>query len=224
MLLEYKNFFSEIECDSIIKFCSREMKPIASSNPFNNKAEFFFTPENNLTGMVFNVNDVKIKWAIKRLCDELNLDIEKLEHPRFQKYEIGGSYRNHYDFILIDQKYSNYHLSRGGQRLKSLIIYLNDDFEGGETVFPKKDLIIKPEIGKVVEWTNVIEKSDTQSKESYDWSTLHGSTPIISGNKFTLIIFERERKFIGTPKEWLNRFPSKPSKNENKVSGFHYEN
>lgn len=217
MILEHKKFFSKIECDTLIKFCLlKKLKPIATSNPFDKNAKFFFNPENNVKGLVFDVKDKIISWAIKRICKELTVDENKLEHPRFQEYETLGSYRDHYDFILVDRPYTNYHFSRGGQRLKSFIVYLNDDFKGGETIFKKQNLIIRPEIGKIVEWTNVLPKTDINSKESYDLSTLHSSSPVTVGKKYSLVLFEREHKFIGTEEEWLNRFPDQPSENENK--------
>lgn len=224
MLLEHKNLFTLEECKSLIELCSSDTRPISASNPYSSKGKFFFTPENNLKGNVFDVRDKKINWVINRLCTHLKINLENLEHPRFQEYSIGGTYRNHYDFILLDYKYTNYHLSRGGQRIKSFVIYLNDDYEGGETIFPKQNIIIKPEAGKVIEWTNINPNIDTRSQESYNWSTLHGSLPVTKGIKYVFAIFEREQKFIGTSQEWLDRFPSKPSKNEDKVKGIFYGN
>jgi len=224
MLLEHKNIFTSEECKSLIKLCSSDIRTISASNPYSSKAEFFFTPENHLKGNVFDVKDKKIDWAINRFCDRLKVNPEHLEHPRLQEYIVGGTYRDHYDFILLDYKYTDYHLSRGGQRVRSFIFYLNDDFEGGETHFSKQNIVIKPETGKIIEWTNVIPSIDTKSKESYNWDTLHGSSPVIKGTKYIFAIFEREQKFIGTPQEWSNRFPTQPSENESKVKGIPNEN
>lgn len=220
MVYQHKNILSPTECKKLIKLCSSDLRPIASSNPFDLKADFFFTPENELKGTVFEVNDERISWLIDRICSHFKINPENLEHPRFQKYKVGGTYRSHYDFILLDKEYTEYHFSRGGQRIKSYILYLNDDFEGGETIFPRKSIIVEPEVGKIIEWNNVVPGIDINSKESYDLTTSHSALPVLKGTKYIFAIFLRERSFIGTKQEWLKRFPERPSKHENKVKGF----
>ena len=39
-------------------------------------------------------------------------------------------------------------LKRGGNRYATFLLYLNDDFEDGETYFPLRNKKIKPEKGK----------------------------------------------------------------------------
>lgn len=50
---------------------------------------------------------------------------------RFSKYNEGGEFKIHKDGINQD--------SRGGRSIATLNIFLNDDFEGGETDFYKDD-------------------------------------------------------------------------------------
>jgi prolyl 4-hydroxylase len=57
-------------------------------------------------------------------------------------------------FIVLRYKEGNFideHADRAtARRILSGLIYLNDDFEGGELIFPRQNLTIKPEAGMVV--------------------------------------------------------------------------
>lgn len=57
----------------------------------------------------------------------------------------------------------------------SAVAYLNDDYEGGEIVFPRFDLSIKPEPGDLVVFPSTF---------IYE----HSSEPIISGNKYSIVV------------------------------------
>ena len=57
-------------------------------------------------------------------------------------------------------------------RYFSVVCYLNEDFTGGETVFPGLDFATTPETGKAIVFPS---------------DYLHGSKPVISGEKFVLV-------------------------------------
>jgi len=81
-------------------------------------------------------------------------------------------------------------MDRGGQRKYSALIYLNDDFEGGETYFPKINYTVKPEIGKMVIWENL------NKDNSLNYDSLHAGLPVLSNEKWICIVWVRETKFI----------------------------
>lgn len=61
----------------------------------------------------------------------LNVDLKQMEEPQLVRYRTGEEFSWHYDEIPSAQ------LSNGGQRLSTLLVYLNDleDDRGGGTVF-----------------------------------------------------------------------------------------
>lgn len=64
--------------------------------------------------------------------------------------------------------------SRDYHRVLTVLIYLNNDYEGGEIVFPDHDLKIKPEKGEMIAFpSNRLFK--------------HEVTPIISGHRFAIM-------------------------------------
>ncbi|RUO89456.1 2OG-Fe(II) oxygenase [Corallococcus sp. AB018] len=60
----------------------------------------------------------------------------------------------------------------GGKRRLSIVCYLNDDFDGGETAFPKLDIRVQPHGGMAV---------------LFDSSLLHGAERVSRGEKFVFV-------------------------------------
>ncbi|WVZ11629.1 hypothetical protein V8G54_016159 [Vigna mungo] len=108
-------------------------------------------------------------------------------------YEVGQKYEPHYDYFLDD-----FNTKNGGQRIATVLMYLTDVEEGGETVFPaakgnfssvpwwnelsdcgKKGLSIKPKRGDALLFWSM--KPDA----TLDPSSLHGGCPVIKGNKWS---------------------------------------
>lgn len=206
MIIEHKNIFTKKECEKIIKECFVDLKKLLNTDPYSPEGNFIFVYDRKIMGTVLDKKDSRIEWAVNRLASTVGTDINNLEHPRFKKYYKGGEYKRHYDFVFLDKPYAESHLKTGGQRIKSHLIYLNDEFQGGLTEFPHWNTTIKPEVGKVVSWTNVKEGVDTNLMESLDLSSQHGGMPIKNGNKYIIIIFEKERKFTGEVKDWFSKF------------------
>lgn len=84
------------------------------------------------------------------------------------RYSVGERYDQHYD---------------GGtesSRSISVLIYLNDDYDGGEIEFPYFNLKIKPKAGTLILFPS-----------NYAYS--HIAHPVISGTKYVIITFLKDR-------------------------------
>lgn len=88
-----------------------------------------------------------------------------------------------------------------GQRWITVILYLNEDFYGGETFFPKINKLVKPEIGKAVFFLNIRPDSSV-IEESY-----HEGLKVTEGDKWIATKWIR----IGKPHASVSYSPfSKP--------------
>lgn len=67
-----------------------------------------------------------------------NIEVNEDEGFAINKYGRGAEYRGH-----VDHAPSN-------NRIFSMVAFLNDDFEGGELVFPLFDVSVKPKSGSVI--------------------------------------------------------------------------
>ena len=87
-------------------------------------------------------------------------------HPLFRgyRYRVGEHFAAHRDDAFADD-------SRGERTLLSLLIYLNDVEEGGETRFPEIDLAVTPRAGRAL-W--------------FQHALLHEGTLVRAGIKYAL--------------------------------------
>lgn len=138
----------------------------------------------------FKKNGKIAKKFNKRLCKILEIEEpEYLEDWIFIKYKEGGEYKEHPDFVDEDLTYAEDDMKKnGGLRLKTVLIYLNDDFEGGETFFPFIDLKIKPKTGKLVIWENIL---GNLKKNIY---SIHAGLPVSKGTKYLILTWVRQEK------------------------------
>ena len=71
----------------------------------------------------------------------------------------------------------------GGERIGCLVVYLNDDFEGGELFFESNGgLKIKPEAGSGVYYRPLLTHRN-----------VHQGLPVKAGTKYTCVVFVREQ-------------------------------
>lgn len=65
------------------------------------------------------------------------------------RYRVGQFYKRHVDNILLSNRFQE--VEQGiPTRDISVVGYLNDDFEGGETYFDRQDVRVKPKAGSVL--------------------------------------------------------------------------
>ena len=176
------NFLTKEECLELIDIVKDDFY---SSSVLGEQIEGYRTAQNT---WIYHDTDLTLK--IKEfISNKTNLPIENQEDLHIVKYNIGGQYKNHHDFFHPGEEYYDEVTKNGGQRAFSCLIYLNDDFTGGETCFPNKDITIKPELGKMIIWININEDN------SLNYDSLHAGLPVISGEKLICIVWVREYNF-----------------------------
>ena len=108
-----------------------------------------------------------------------NLTIRDSEVPQFLYYEKGGHYKPHYDAeALWTNPDGTQQWKKSVDRDISTILFLNADFEGGEFIFPKYRIRIRPEPGLLVAFP---------STHHY----LHGVEPVTSGDRIVSVCWMR---------------------------------
>ena len=90
-----------------------------------------------------------VKSVFTRLADQcFGVSLDWFEAPDLMRYREGGYYLKHADSENMDLKTNTW--SKVIDRDLSLVIYLNDDFEGGELSFYKFNYQIRPRAGAAV--------------------------------------------------------------------------
>ncbi len=113
-----------------------------------------------------------------RLAALFGRPVETAEPTQILHYHVGGEYLAHHDYFDPADPGSAQHAVRGGQRIATLVTYLNDVELGGETHFPELDLSIRPSAGSAVyfEYHNATGQLDTRC--------LHAGVPVLRGEKW----------------------------------------
>jgi len=102
-------------------------------------------------------------------------------------YRPGAEYRPHYDYFDPREPGMASVLARGGQRVATLLMYLNTPARGGATVFPDIGLDVMPVKGNAVFFS--YDRPHPASK------SLHGGAPVVEGEKWVATKWLREGEF-----------------------------
>lgn len=122
------------------------------------------------------------------------LPAEHGEPIQVLRYAPGEEYKNHVDYIPPKSAQAAKRMARGGQRLCTVLMYLNDVEEGGQTLFPRAGVEVPARQGDAVLFFNV--RPDHQ----VDPRTLHAGAPVIEGEKWLATLWVRERPYEANPR------------------------
>ena len=150
------------------------------------------TRTNSLAELGLVYTDLVVLLIRDRLSAACGLPVNAMEVPQVFHYAVGQAFRLHEDYLLPDGPHKARDLATHGQRAKTLLIYLNDGFEGGETDFPLLDLRFKGAKGEALMFTNVL------ADGSPDLRMRHAGLPPTAGEKWLFSQWVRDRPAPGT--------------------------
>lgn len=118
---------------------------------------------------------------LQKITNDLGLVADNIEGIQGTSYDTGCLYKGHHDYI-----YDQGNINKRGQRNWTILIYLNDDYTGGETIFVEADQVIKPVRNNAIVWNNL-------KNNAIDVDTLHEAKAVQSGTKYVLQIWVRNK-------------------------------
>jgi prolyl 4-hydroxylase len=124
----------------------------------------------------------------RRIAALLQWPLEFGEGLQVLRYAPGAQYRPHYDYFDPGEPGTPTILRRGGQRVATLVMYLQEPEKGGGTTFPDVGLEVAPRRGTGVFFS--YDRPDPTTR------TLHGGAPVLAGEKWVATKWLREREFI----------------------------
>ena len=173
-IFEIENFLSDKYCEKLIEVSKEKLKPSMVGTKENANVNDVRTSQNTFIPINADKLISKIFYKIVKLTGKNPKQFDK--HFQVVKYEDGQEYKKHLDpsvSIITEKKYCH--------RFFTILLYLNDVEEGGETYFPNLDIKVKPKKGKLVYFQNY--KKD---KEEYviDTKSYHSSLPVKNCEKW----------------------------------------
>ena len=122
-------------------------------------------------------SDLILQMINARVADAIGVPLQNQEPTNVLNYQRGEEYKPHFDFITASDANAP-ELSSTGQRVATVLIYLNDGYEGGDTVFPTLNWSFKGKPGDALVFWNVNEAGEPDRK------TLHAGAPVTRGEKW----------------------------------------
>jgi prolyl 4-hydroxylase len=171
----YRGAFSTGECEFLRIL----------AEPTYQRAGVVMSPGDTVRAFVRTADGSTIHWLIedpathtmnRRLAALTGTDVSRGEPLQILRYQPGQEYRPHFDWLDV-----------GNRRVMTALIYLNDDYGGGETAFTKVGLKVKGRPGDVM----VFRSQGPDGK--LDPLTEHAGLPVLRGTKYLGSRWIRER-------------------------------
>jgi hypothetical protein len=184
-----ERFATPDECRWLIERAQARLRPATIITSDGTQA---LDPARSNTGTEFQVLDMDVVLEVvrARIAAATRLPVPLFEPTQVLRYEVGQEFKPHHDF-LDPGNLAYGDQARFGQRIATFLIYLNEEFEGGETDFPKVEVRYRGRTGDAIFFANV----DGGGKP--DPLTLHAGLPPTSGEKWILSQWIRDR--AGSP-------------------------
>ncbi|HEY4375329.1 MAG TPA: 2OG-Fe(II) oxygenase [Burkholderiales bacterium] len=188
VLAVLEGVLSAEECAQVIEAARGRLTPSTVVDPATGEdqpAEY-----RDSEGMFFALcENPLIAKLDERISALMQMPLAHGEGLQVLRYGPGAQSTPHFDFLNPVNAANRESLARSGQRASTLVVYLNEVEDGGETVFPELGLAVAPRPGNAVyfEYANSLGQVDPLS--------VHAGAPVRAGEKWALTKWMRERPF-----------------------------
>lgn len=191
-ILLFGDLLAAEECEALIQMSRGKLE---RSNVVDRQSGRYEPhPDRTSEGMYFRraENDLIVRIEA-RIAQLTGCPVERGEPIQVLHYNPGTEYKPHFDYFDPADSGNQKVLAMGGQRVGTLIMYLNDVEAGGSTVFPDIGLDVLPRRGNAVFFAY----SDEEGR--LDARTLHGGSPVAAGEKWIATKWLRQRAYSTAP-------------------------
>ena len=182
------NVLGHDECDALIELARPRLAPTRVIDPVTGKD--VIAEHRSAEGVFFRPQETPLIARIEKRIEQLTgVPLENGEGIQLVRYLPGAESTPHFDFLLTTNPGNLESIERSGQRIGTLILYLNDVEAGGETTFPDVGMKVVPRKGHAVyfEYGNRLGQCDPVS--------VHAGAPVRAGEKWIATKWLRERPY-----------------------------
>lgn len=185
-VIVFGGLLSHEECDELMAMAGKRLARSETVQTDTGASEV--NEARTSQGMFFDRGENELCRRIEaRIAALLKWPVENGEGIQVLHYRPGAEYKPHYDYFDPAQSGTPTILKRGGQRVATVVMYLNDPVIGGGTTFPDVQLEVAPVKGNAVFFS--YERAHPVSR------TLHGGAPVVEGEKWVATKWLREGVF-----------------------------
>lgn len=187
LVATFDHFISVEECQALIAAAQPQLQRALVSDGKEGVVSKGRTGQNCWVG---HHHDAVISAVSTRLSELLTLPLENAESFQVIHYAESQQYAPHFDAWDADTPSGERCMARGGQRLVTCLLYLTTVNDGGGTTFPKLDLTVNAQQGRLVVFNNCYPGTAKRHPHS-----LHGGMPVNQGEKWACNLWFRERQY-----------------------------
>lgn len=174
-----RQMFTREECDYLIARSERIFKPSVIVDPANGQlvphpvrtSDNAFFPWIDETPAIHAIN--------RRMAAASGTEVHAGEPLQVLRYRPGQQYRPHHDALPHTDN----------QRVLTMLVYLNEEYEGGETLFLSTGLKVKGGVGDALLFRN----ADAEGRP--DPLAQHAGLPVTAGEKLLASRWIHEKRF-----------------------------
>lgn len=183
----FKQFIPLNVCEWLIRQSASRLQPALVYDAANRRNIRYKTRTNSIAQFNLVENDVIHFLLQEKMSAACGVPMVQMEATAILNYQVGQQISNHYDFVDPDLPNYAQEIADNGQRIITFLIYLNDDYTGGETAFPELGFEHKGTAGEGLYFVNALPDG------SSDLRMLHAGNPPLAGEKWIVSQFIRNR-------------------------------
>ena len=186
-ICNFPRFISERVCDWLIE---RARGRLERARVYDVRRQTDIVDESRTNSFaVFNAMEADLVHLMvqTRMSIGCGQPVSHMEASTVLHYAVGQTIGYHYDFVDPADPGQAEDVRTRGHRVATFLIYLNDGYQGGETVFPRIEVSHAGQRGEGLLFVNTL--PDGQP----DLRTLHSGEPPTRGEKWVFSQFVRDR-------------------------------
>jgi hypothetical protein len=176
----YSGFLSEDACSYLIDVAKPKLTPAQVNDARGGGLKLDPMRTNTTAVFSFGEGDFLVQLVRMRIAAAANVAFDALEPAEVLHYSVGETYKPHVDFFHPSLPSFAEEMRTKGQRVKTCLVYLNEEFEGGETDFPKIGVKFRGKRGEALIFENVLPNG------TGDMRTVHAGRAPATGEKWLL--------------------------------------
>jgi prolyl 4-hydroxylase len=168
------------ECDYLVRFAGLFLRPSVIVDPSSGRQ--VANPIRTSDGAELSplLENPAVHAINRRIAAASGTPVDNGEPLQVLRYSVGQEYREHFDYLH----------GLDNQRTHTVLIYLNDGYAGGETIFGQTGLTIRGAKGDAILFRNVLDDG------AVDPLSRHRGATITSGQKYIASRWIRARRFL----------------------------
>jgi prolyl 4-hydroxylase len=178
-IVRFDGLFTPAECGYLVEAAAPMLAPAVVVDPRTGRQRLDPLRSSDSVGFTPPLENPAVHALNRRIAAASGTAPDQGEPLQILRYRPGGEYRTHFDAI---PGFTN-------QRVMTMLVWLNQDYEGGETRFDTPGLALKGKTGDAILFRNAGPGGER------DPEAAHAGLPVKAGEKLLASRWIRERRY-----------------------------